>query len=503
MSYNIEKTNLAEGLLEQVDTEPRYPLGFRTHDADGREYVYVKALADLTAGTAVAGVARSALTVTPGSVSSGYFQVTAATPALATTTFNANELKGTLIEIVDANGTGRGIYPITDASYDGVNYALTCPEIKNGDTVSFANGAPVVAAGGVSSTEGGAINCTPISDIPEGKYGFVLPTTVANGASTDNNAGAHNITRGRDLTSLYTIEELSAKVQAGDFSDIYVGDYITKKVKVGSYQERELDFVIAGFDYFLGMGDTELTTHHLVMVPDTAFYETIKMNDANTTTGGYYGSQAHGIASAAYTAGTGGALTNVDADYEMFLHSTLEPDDGTYTFVRNSSGKWKLNSEDVGAALNAYGITYTGTPVVGDTIAVTFAKGYLEPYRQAIYAAFGEGHILNHREYMSTSTSSAAWHDARVELMNESMVYGQMIRANNAMGDMFAKSQLPLFRNEPNRAVPRRGKGGVRNHAWLSSIYSGAGFCGVSLSGLAYYYNASLSFVVRPYFLFA
>jgi hypothetical protein len=251
------------------------------------------------------------------------------------------------------------------------------------------------------------------------------------------------------------------------------------------------------------MGDTELTANHLVMVPDTAFYEFMKMNDSNTTTGGYYGSQAHGIASAAYTAGTGGSLTNVVADYEMFLRSTLEPDDGTYTFVRNSSGKWELNSEDVGTDLDAYGITYNGTPVKGDTIAVTFAKGYLEPYRQAIYAAFGEDHILNHREYMPTSTSSGAWHDARVELMNESMIYGQMIRANNVMGDIFAKSQLPLFSNEPNRAVAYRGKGGSRTSAWLLSIASGSSFCRVNANGYADISTASSAYAVRPYFLFA
>ena len=307
----------------------------------------------------------------------------------------------------------------------------------------------------------------------------------------------------RDLTNKYTIEQLSAKVTSGDFSGLHIGDYITKTVKVGSSTERELDFVIAGFDYFLGMGDTELTAHHLVMVPDTGFYEMIKMNDTNTTADGYYGSQAHGIASTAYTAGTGGTLTNVAADYERFLRSDLEPDNGTYTFVRNSSGKWKLNSEEVGTALNAYGITYTGTPVEGDTIALTFAKGYLEPYRQAIYTAFGEGHILNHREYMSTSTSSAAWHDARVELMNESMVYGHTIRANNYMGDMCAKNQLPLFLNEPNRVITYRGKGGPRNGTCLSSIASPSNFCNVYNVGIAGSSVASNAYVVRPYFLFA
>ena len=319
----------------------------------------------------------------------------------------------------------------------------------------------------------------------------------------NGSAGQANTTYGgNDITNLYTDEELASKVASGDFSGLHIGDYITKTVKVGSNQERELDFVIAGFDYFLGMGDTEIVAHHLVMVPDTAFYESMKMNDTSTNTGGYYGSQAHGIASPAYTAGTGGSLTNVVADYEMFLRSTLEPDDGTYTFVRNSSGKWELDSEEVGTDLNAYGITYTGTPVEGDTIALTFAKGYLEPYRQAIYTAFGEDNILNHREYMSISASTGAWHDARVELMNESMVYGQMIRSSNYTSDMFAKSQLPLFQMQSNRAVALRGKGGSRNGAWLSSTSGSTNFCSVTNNGNAGSNGASTAIAVRPYFLF-
>ena len=338
-----------------------------------------------------------------------------------------------------------------------------------------------------------------LPDEPRGRIEHYLDYIARNGGGGGSSAPA----TGKNLLDEYTLDELSAKVTSGDFSGIHIGDYITKKVKVGSNAERELDFVVAAFDYFRGMGDTELTAHHLVMVPDTAFYETMKMNDTNTTTGGYYGSQAHGICSPAYTAGSGGALTSIVGDYEMFLRSTLEPEDGTYTFVRNASGKWEHNSEEVGTALNAYGITYSGTPVEGDTIVVTFEKGYLEPYRQAIYEAFGEGHVLNHREYMSTSTSAGAWHDARVELMNESMVYGQMIRANNVMGDMFAKSQLALFRNEPNRAVARRGKGGSRNGAWLSSIAGGSYFCNVSTAGFANSGSASGALVVRPYFLFA
>lgn len=324
------------------------------------------------------------------------------------------------------------------------------------------------------------------------------------GEATASAAGAANSEyRGKDLTSVYTIEQLSAKVRAGDFSDIRIGDYITKTVKVGSGTERQEDFVIAGVDYWLGVGDTELTTHHLLMIPKNGFYETMKMNDTNTTAGGYYGSQAHGIATVAYTAGTGGTLTKQVADYTTFLESNLGENDGSYVFTRNASGKWEYDGAEVGANLNTYGITYTGTPVEGDKLTLTFAKGYLEPYRQAIYDAFGDSHILKHRSYQTISTSASEWHNARVELMNECMVYGCKIFTNNNYGEMVAPTQLPYFSMTPSARVAHRGKGGSRYNACLSSINSGSTFCYVTNSGNANYTSASYALVVRPYFLFA
>jgi hypothetical protein len=48
-----------------------------------------------------------------------------------------------------------------------------------------------------------------------------------------NSAAAHNcIFRGVDLSQKYTIAELSALVQAGDFSDIYIGDYYPMSVTI-------------------------------------------------------------------------------------------------------------------------------------------------------------------------------------------------------------------------------------------------------------------------------
>lgn len=177
MSYKYEKSILAEGELNQVDDAPRYPLGTRVHDHMGREYVYVKATAALTAGTAVAGVARSALTVTDSSAFDGGFKASASTPTLATTGFDGNELIGTLVKITRSAAV-IGLFPITGAEYDGASYVIQCPEVKAGDTVAFGAGSPVVTAGGSASAKGGATNAMPISNIASGKYGFVMPVTV-------------------------------------------------------------------------------------------------------------------------------------------------------------------------------------------------------------------------------------------------------------------------------------------------------------------------------------
>ncbi len=47
---------------------------------------------------------------------------------------------------------------------------------------------------------------------------------------------------------------------------------------------------VADCDYFLRCGNTDLTTHHVVVVPDTPLYNA-NMNDSSITTGGYVGSK--------------------------------------------------------------------------------------------------------------------------------------------------------------------------------------------------------------------
>lgn len=108
-----------------------------------------------------------------------------------------------------------------------------------------------------------------------------------------NNAGAHNaIYRGKYLGNTVTAAQYAA-IKAGTFDDLYIGDYWT----IGGVNYR-----IAAFDYYLNSGDTNCTTHHVVIVPDTCLYNAQMHNTssggwesgaANTTAGGYVGSDMY------------------------------------------------------------------------------------------------------------------------------------------------------------------------------------------------------------------
>lgn len=94
------------------------------------------------------------------------------------------------------------------------------------------------------------------------------------------NAGSHNtIYRGKNLGSTVAPSQY-ASIANGTFDDLFIGDY---------WVVNNINYRIAAFDYFYNTGDTFCTTHHAVIVPDQCLYNG-KMNDTNTTQGGYVGS---------------------------------------------------------------------------------------------------------------------------------------------------------------------------------------------------------------------
>lgn len=101
----------------------------------------------------------------------------------------------------------------------------------------------------------------------------------------------------QDLGSSFTAEQ-SADIRAGKFDLVRTGGYWTINGR---------KYWAAHADYRLNCGDTALTTHHMLVIPDLPLYTGV-MNDTNDTTGAYYGSKMK-------TEGLADALATVQADF--------------------------------------------------------------------------------------------------------------------------------------------------------------------------------------------
>ena len=296
-------------------------------------------------------------------------------------------------------------------------------------------------------------NISGIADLPEGLY-VAKSSISANAALTTsnvssvsggglnnllinipnyyNNAGFHNsIFRGNSLGSSISSTQWS-EISAGTFKDLFIGDYWTI---------NNINWRIAAFDYWLRCGDTECTTHHIVIVPDSNLLAadgstTHFMDTANVTSGGYLGSG---------------------------FRSGTNHDSGS---TANTSRQQCIN---------------------------------------IVNSAFGSSHILTHREYFTNAVtngkpSAGAWVDSTVDIMNERMVYGNApfspvsdgttVPANYTID----KGQLPLFALAPQYICNRA-------YWWLRDPVSSATFAFVLNYGNCGYDIASTAWVgVRPAF---
>lgn len=262
--------------------------------------------------------------------------------------------------------------------------------------------------------DGNGVKQISAANLKKDVKGLIDTAQAMINAIATTGAGAHNaIYRGKSLGSAVT-EAQWAAIKAGTFEDMYIGDYWT----IGGVVYR-----IAAFDYYYRAGDTDMTTHHVTLVPDANMYTHV-MNDTNITTGAYVGSKM-------YTEGLTQAKTTINS-------------------------------------------------------------------------AFGEAHVLNHRQYLQNATtdgyaSGGSWYDSTVELMTEQNVYGGKIFSNIQNGTALAnsytvdKSQYPLFAFRPDMISNRQ-------WYWLRDVVSASLFARVDTAGLAASGAASTARGVRPAF---
>lgn len=295
-------------------------------------------------------------------------------------------------------------------------------------------------------------------------------------AVVNYNAVNHNgIFRGKDLTNIYTAEQMYAMIHDGSFSDLFLGDYFTKSITTDIYtvfsgsafeqgvtyyeqggtltartytatsdtepqsgkvyctkltKTENITLMFAGFDYYYNMGDTALTTHHAVLIPRTNFATSAKMNSTNTTVGGYCNSEMHQTTLPCYAASLKTALNN-----HLLSHKTILPN-----------------------AINASIPSMAGAGLMG-------------------------------------ASSGWAWETVELQLMNEVQVYGSTVWSSSAHDVGCDNKLLPVFKFiNPIQFG--------RSDYWLRSVVSSTNFAYCHPHGYASSSGASYAHYVRPLILF-
>jgi len=209
-----------------------------------------------------------------------------------------------------------------------------------------------------------------------------------NGRLNATGAGAHNsIYRGKNLGTAVTAEQYAA-INAGTFDDLYIGDYWV----IGGVTYR-----IAAFDYYLTIGDTACSKHHVTVVPDSSLYSHV-MNDTNVTTGAYIGSKMYteGLESAKTTINTAFGAAHV-LNHRQYLKNAV-------TDGYESAGSWYDSTVELMTEQNVYGCKVFGNCQNGAALPAS----YTVDKSQYPLFAFRPDLISNRITYWLRDVASAA-----------------------------------------------------------------------------------------------
>lgn len=118
--------------------------------------------------------------------------------------------------------------------------------------------------------------------------------TAIKNAPVDGGVANNGYYEEKDLGTWESVADVEAflaahKVSTGKFGSLKLGNYVT--IKDGTYNKK---WAIAGFDIHLSVGDTSLNTHHIALFPKNNLLSA-RMNETNTTAGGYAGSEMHTV----------------------------------------------------------------------------------------------------------------------------------------------------------------------------------------------------------------
>lgn len=276
------------------------------------------------------------------------------------------------------------------------------------------------------------IGAFAISDIPK--------DTMPNNGTAANHNG---IFRGNDLIAEFgSIDALSTEVRAGDFSNIYIGDYFDTTINTSYGGSEQIRLVVAGIDTYWHVGDqgNGVETHHLTMITKDCFKTKHVMNPTDTSVGGYKATEMH---------------TNTLPVYA--------------TAIKNAIGASHIlnHREEISNSMNK-------------DIASMAGNGWMG------------------------ATNGFEWVSTDLVLPSEVQVYGSTVFSSSFYDVANRNRQLPYFALAQDSLVCALGYGGPRCTWWLSAVASASAFARVYNRGNADGATASnASVAVRPLLLFA
>lgn len=260
-----------------------------------------------------------------------------------------------------------------------------------------------------------------------------------------------------DFGGKYTIAQILAMVQSGNFDDIYVGDTITAEITTSLGGTENVELIVAGINSFGGdmviwdADDDEYNgdrRNHLALAAKDCLKTTARMNATNTAENGYYSSEMAQTTLPIYLAAFEQVfgMDRIFAPYNLLCSST--------DFDRETNGD-------------------------------------------------------NARYYESDYTwySEDEWADGdnkfKMQLLTEMEVFGHNIFNHsydgcNAYG---MRKQLPIFRLRPDLIQCGRGYKKAQSNRqwyWLQDVAFSGGFSRVGVGGICNYYIASNAYGVRP-----
>ena len=133
-------------------------------------------------------------------------------------------------------------------------------------------------------------------------------------------AYAHNaIYRGKNLTNIYTIDEICTMISAGTFDDLFIGDYFDITISSEYTASETVRCVLAGFDIYYGRNVLFENKHHAVIIPNDCFKSLAAMNSTATTSGAFRGTDMMQTILPVYES----ALKNVLGDHMIKFETVI------------------------------------------------------------------------------------------------------------------------------------------------------------------------------------